>query len=256
MTRRHIDEIRDQFTRQAEPFSASPQIRDEAFLARIVEAARTGPTDLVLDVACGPGLLACAFARVARGVIGVDITPDMLAQARALQEARALTNVGWHQGEAERLPYRDASFSIVSSRFAFHHILDPGVVLAEMRRVCKPGGRVVVVDTAPAPEKADAFNQMERLRDPSHVRSLPPAELLALFPAVGLPAPAATYHAVRYELEPLLARSFPRPGDADRIRSLFRASLETDQLGVNAADEDGRIVFDFPVLTLVATIAP
>src|SRR5437764_3378662 len=179
----HRHEILDQFTRQATPFATAPGIRDEAALKLIVECSGAGPEDTVLDVACGPGLVVAAFARVVRHATGIDITPAMLERARAHAAQLGLTNVSWRQGDVLPLPWPDASFSIVTSRFAFHHFLDPAAVLTQMARVCRPGGTIVVVDSAPAPETADAFNRMEIVRDPSHVRALPLAEHVALFKA-------------------------------------------------------------------------
>src|SRR5919198_5561628 len=153
---KHSELILDQFTRQAVPFATAPSIKDEAALRLVVEFSGAGPVDTVLDVACGPGLLVCAFAAVVRRATGIDLTPAMLERARALQQQRGLTNVHWHRGDVLALPYADGAFSIVTSRFAFHHLLNPGSVLREMRRVCAPGGRVVVVDSAPEPAKAAA----------------------------------------------------------------------------------------------------
>jgi len=251
-TSEHSDLILDQFTRQAVPFSTAPSIKDEAALKLVVDWSGAGPSDTVLDVACGPGLLACAFARVARQVTGIDITPAMLDRARALQRERGLTNLTWRQGDVLPLPWPDASFTIVSARFAFHHFLDPRAVLGEMRRVCAVGGKVVVADSAPAPEKADDFNAMERLRDPSHVRALPPGELKQLFRDVGLAEPRVTHYRLEGELEGLLGRSFPKPGDADRIRELFAASLADDRLGIATRRDGAQIRYGFPVAVLVA----
>ena len=251
-TSEHSDLILDQFTRQAVPFSTAPSIKDEAALKLVVDWSGAGPSDTVLDVACGPGLLACAFARVARHVTGIDITPAMLDRARTLQQERGLSNVTWRQGDVLPLPWPDGSFTIVSARFAFHHFLDPRGVLAEMRRVCAVGGKVVVADSAPAPEKADAFNAMERLRDPSHVRALPPSELKQLFNDVGLAEPRVTHYRLEGELEGLLGRSFPKPGDADRIRELFAASLTDDRLGIATRRDGALIRYGFPVAVLVA----
>lgn len=255
MEQHHTEQIRDQFTRQAVPFASAAQIRNEAWLNRIVEMAQAGPTDTVLDVACGPGLLACAFARVARHVTGIDTTPMMLDQAKVLQRQLGLDNLTWDEGEVPPLPYPDAHFTIVSTRFAFHHFLDPLQVLKDMRRVCRAGGRIVVVDSAPARDKADAFNRMERLRDPSHVRALSPEELVALFAAAGLPAPRVQPEALPYELDSFLARSFPEDGDADRIRHMFAESLENDVLGVSAVERDGQVHFSLPTVTVVSTIS-
>src|SRR5215510_6143889 len=187
----HRDLILDQFTRQATPFSTAKTIASEEALRLLVDACEAGPEDTVLDVACGGGLVVCAFAQVVRRAEGVDITPAMLDRARALAVEKSLTNTTFRQSEAMPLPYPDGSFSIVTSRFTFHHFQDPLGVLRDMRRVCKPGGRVAVVDTDASadPVKAAAFNQMEILRDPSHVRAMPAAELIGLFKSAGLPQP-------------------------------------------------------------------
>ncbi len=248
----HQSEILDQFTRQATPFATAPGIRDEAALRLIVEESRAGAEDTVLDVACGPGLVVAAFARVVRHATGIDITPAMLERARAHAAGLGLTNVTWRQGDVLPLPWPDASFSIVASRFAFHHFLDPLAVLREMTRVAAPGGRVVVVDSTPAPDRADAFNRMERLRDPSHVRSLPVDEHRELYARVGLPVPRVTSYRLEGELESLIGRSFPHPGDDEKIRELFRGALVDDALDIQPRRENGQIRYGFPVSVLVA----
>jgi SAM-dependent methyltransferase len=245
--------ILDQFTRQATPFATSPAIQDEDALALLVAFSGAGPDDTVLDVACGPGIVVCAFARIVRHATGIDVTPAMLARARSLQQERGLTNVTWRQGDVLSLPSPDASFTLVVSRFAFHHFLEPGRVLAEMRRVCVPGGTVLVVDAAPAPDKAEAFNRMEKLRDPSHARALPLGEHVRLFLEAGLPEPRITSYRLHAELEGLLSRSFPDGGDADRIREMFAASLTDDALGMDTRREGDRIRLSYPVAVLAAT---
>jgi SAM-dependent methyltransferase len=248
----HREQILDQFTRQAVPFSTSPGIQDAAALTLTIEFSGAGPTDTVLDVACGPGILACAFARVAKHVTGIDITPAMLERARLLQQEQGLTNVTWQQGDVLPLPYANGSFTVVTSRFAFHHFLDPKAVLAEMARVCAPGGTVVLIDAAPAPEKADAFNRMELIRDPSHTRAMPEAELKALFSAVGLPEPRMTGYRLEGELERLIGGSFPKPGDDETLRRIFRDSLTNDDLGMGVRRAGDAIRFGYPIAVLAA----
>ena len=250
----HRDLILDQFTRQATPFATASSIKDEGALRLVVEFSKAGPDDTALDVACGPGLLACAFARVVRHATGIDITPAMLGRARKLQAEQGLTNVTWKHGDVLPLPWPDGSFSIVSSRFAFHHFPDPLAVLREKKRVCRPGGHVVVVDSTPAPAKADAFNAMEKIRDPSHVRALPLSEHEALFAAAGLPKPRLTAYRLESDLESLLARSFPAPGGADEIRKRFIASLEDDALDIHTRRDGDLIRYGFPVAVLVADV--
>lgn len=248
----HQDAILDQFTRQAVPFSTAPSIKDEAALRLIVEFSGAGAEDAVLDVACGGGLVVCAFARVVRHATGIDLTPAMLEQARKHQAERGLDNVTWKQGNVLPLPYPDGSFTIVTSRFAFHHFLDPLAVLREMARVCAPGGKVMVIDNAPAPDKADTFNRMEKLRDPSHARAMPLGEHLGLYRAAGLPAPRTTIYGLEGDLKGLLKRSFPRPEDVPAIRRMFEASVGDDSLGVKARRDGDVIRYAYPVAVLVA----
>jgi ubiquinone/menaquinone biosynthesis C-methylase UbiE len=248
----HSDRILEQFTRQAIPFATAPSIRDEAALRLIVEFSGAGPADTVLDVACGPGLVVCAFAKVVRHATGIDITPAMLERARALATEQGARNVTWKHGDVLPLPFGDGAFTLVVSRFAFHHLLDPCAVLREMARVCSPGGTVMVVDAAPAPDKAEAFNRMERLRDPSHARALPLAEHLDLFARAGLPEPRVTHYRLEGELEGLLARSFPEPGGAERIRAIFEDALADDVLDLQVRRDGDRVHFGYPVAALAA----
>ena len=248
----HKDSILDQFTRQAVPFSTASAIKDEAALRLIVEFSGAGPDDTVLDVACGGGLVVCAFAKTVRHATGIDLTPAMLDQARKNQAAQGLTNVTWKQGDVLPLPFPDASFSIVTSRFAFHHFLDPFAVLREMARVCAPGGTVVVVDTAPTPDKVDAFNRVELLRDPSHVRALTLDEHFGFFRRAGLPEPRVTRYRLDTDLDGLLSRSFPEPGNAEKIRAAIVASLPGDALDLNARRVGDQIRLGHPIAVMAA----
>lgn len=254
MAQPHQDLIRDQFTRQAVPFSTASPITNDAALRLLVEQSGAGPDDTLLDVGCGGGLVVCAFAEVVRHATGIDLTPAMLNHARTLAARKGLTNVTWHQGDVLPLPYPDASFTIVTARFTFHHFLDPLGVLQEMRRVCAPAGRVIVVDTDASsdPVKAAEFNRMEKLRDPSHARAMPAAELQSLFHATGLPEPRRVSYELRDTLDNLLQRSFPHPGDEDKIREIFAASLLDDRLGIPLHHDGQTLHYAYPVAVLVA----
>jgi hypothetical protein len=123
-----------------------------------------------------------------------------------------------------------------------------------MRRVCPPGGRVVLCDLLASddPAKAATFHRIEMLRDPSHVRALTLAELTALFGAVGLPEPAATFSRLPFELEGLLSRSFPRPEDVETIRAAYTASVDDDALGLDTRRVDGEVRAAYRIVALVA----
>src|SRR5262245_10586130 len=158
----HAATVVDQFTRQAEQFAASPVHHNQAALDLLVEAASPHPSDVSLDVACGPGSVVVTFAARVRQAVGLDATEAMLDEARKLAAAKGLSNVEWHQGDAYALPFADASFDIVSCRYAFHHMQEPARTLAEMIRVCRPDGCIVVCDALASddPAKAAALNAM------------------------------------------------------------------------------------------------
>jgi ubiquinone/menaquinone biosynthesis C-methylase UbiE len=251
----HQDLILDQFTRQATVFSTAPAITDEDALQMIVQAARPSLSDRLLDVACGPGLVVCAFAPHIQTATGIDVTPAMLERARKLAADKGLANVAWRQGDVYALPCADASFTIVTTRFSVHHFLDPAAVLREMVRVCAPGGRIVVVDdyASEDPAKAAAFNRLEKLRDPSHARCLTLTELEGLFSAAGLPEPDATFYELRGDVPSLLARSFPNPGDDVKIIEMFKASAADDRLGVPVRLDQDEIYYAYPVAILAVS---
>ena len=91
----HQDLILDQFTRQATVFSTAPTITDEDALRMVVEAAGPASDDRLLDVACGPGLVVCAFAPHVQEATGIDVTPAMIERARKLAADKRLANVAW-----------------------------------------------------------------------------------------------------------------------------------------------------------------
>lgn len=250
----HQDLILDQFTRQAALFSTAAPITNQDALRMIVEAAEPEPDATVLDVACGGGIVVCAFAPHVRLATGIDMTPAMLEQAQRLAAEKGLTNVAWRQGDVTTLPYPDASFTIVVTRFSFHHFLDPRAVLQEMVRVCAPGGRIVVVDTCASedPAKAAEFNRLEKLRDPSHARNLTLTELKGLFAGIGLGEPRKSAYELRDEVKNLLARSFPNPGDESKIVDLFKRSAVDNRLGIPIRLEGESIYYAYPVTILAA----
>jgi len=250
----HRGSIVDQFSRQAEPFSRwRDQSHDES-LRLLLRATRVTPDDTVLDVACGPGLVALAFAAAAGHVTGIDVTPAMIDRARALQANRGLHNVAWAIGDADNLPFEDAAFTVVACRYALHHVLAPAAVIAEMVRACAPGGRVALVDVVTSAKTEAAYNHLERLRDPSHVRAVRRGALLGLARGSGLTRVRAMSYTADFELEALLGASFPAPGDAARVRAMLVNDLGQDRLGVIVARRETGISISYPIALVVGEV--
>jgi SAM-dependent methyltransferase len=116
--------------------------------ARLVTFAQVAAGQRVLDVGCGTGVVALAAARTGAHVVGLDLTPELLAHAK---ENAALAGVGieWHEGDAEALPFADATFDVVLSQFGHMFAPRPEVATAEMLRVLKPGGRIAFTTWPP-----------------------------------------------------------------------------------------------------------
>jgi len=251
MNTEHNQTIISQFTQQAIPFTQLAGHSQQDALQHLIAVSGVRAQDTVLDVACGPGLVACEFAKHARAVTGIDLTPAMIEQAIQRQQAQGLTNLTWHVGDVTQLPYSDASFSMVITRFSFHHFVEPQSVLQEMWRVCQPGGTVMLVDVALPPEKVEAYNQMEKLRDPSHTRALTVQEFLSMAHHCGLQQLQTSGFKVEMELETQLKASFPHPGDEEKLRTLFWQDLAHDNLGLGVHQRENSIHFAYPILIVV-----
>lgn len=244
--------ILDQFTRQAVPFSQLHERDDAEIHQLLIHTADITAHDDVLDVACGPGLVASEVAQVARHVTGIDLTPAMIKQAQARQQALGLTNLSWVVGDAQPLPFPDSSFSRVITRYSFHHFSDPAGVFREMMRVCQPAGRITVADVfTNTVEQARGYDRMEKLRDPSHTHALLLSKLQGLFDQ--LADIRCEFYQYPVSVDELLSRSFPEPGNAELFRHTVEKDIGINQLGIHASN-DGTLRFTFPVVVLSGMI--
>jgi len=179
---------REVFGRRAAYYVSSAAHTDALVLARIVELCALQPGEIALDVGTGTGHTAFALAPYAAQVIGLDPTPQMLAEAEVLRRQQGLCNVHWVLGDVAALPLRDQAVDVVTCRRAAHHFPDILAAMKEMRRMLRPGGRLVIDDrTVPDEPDLDALmNRLDVLHDPSHVREYRQDEWVALCEAVGL----------------------------------------------------------------------
>ncbi len=168
------ERVRTEFTRQAGPMSLAAAFHAEPVLARLSKAVTAIPAGRVLDLACGPGIVAEALAPLASELVGVDATPEMIRLAEGRVSKAGLTNVRFQVALAESLPFGEAEFDVVLTRLSFHHFADVPAVLSEVRRVLRPHGCFILADILSSDQPADAVlhNALERLRDPTHVRML------------------------------------------------------------------------------------
>lgn len=176
----HDATVRSEFDRAAAHFAERTKGRFDGMDP--VGFSRAAQGDTVVEVGAGTGNFLALFAGVAGRRIAVDLTPAMLRQARRHEGLDLVA------GDGRRLPLRSGSADLVASAQALHHVHEPNAVVKEMRRVAKPGGRVLLVDQVATEryEEALMMSQLELARDPSHAMSRPPSAYRMIVRAAGL----------------------------------------------------------------------
>ncbi|MGO4693006.1 class I SAM-dependent methyltransferase [Paenibacillus sp. 2TAB26] len=176
------DQVQKQFGKNAAKYVTSSRHAKGEDLAFLVSSSQANKEMEVLDVATGGGHVANALAPLVRHVIAYDLTEQMLEKAAEFIHGNGHSNVDFVQGDAELLPFADASFDLVACRIAAHHFPNVPAFASEAFRVIKPGGKLLLIDNvAPENDKFDEFyNQVEKKRDPSHVRAWKKSEWINL----------------------------------------------------------------------------
>jgi ubiquinone/menaquinone biosynthesis C-methylase UbiE len=163
--------VGDQFGSRAEAYLNSAVHAQSPDLDALVALMKPWPKARALDLGCGGGHVTFNVAPLTREIVAYDLAPEMLGLVARAAKERRLDNVTTQQGAVESLPFEDASFDVVLSRFSAHHWRDLDAGLREAARVVKPGGMVALVDTVSSgiPLTDTYFQAIELLRDCSHV---------------------------------------------------------------------------------------
>jgi ubiquinone/menaquinone biosynthesis C-methylase UbiE len=176
--------VDDRFARTADAVAALQDERAATLAEQVHAFVLPQGGERAVDVGCGAGALAFALAPDVREVVGVDRVPELLEQARR----RAPANATFVEADAAALPFEPGEFDLGGTLRTLHHVPRPELLLAELARVVRVGGRLVVIDQiAPAdPLAGFAVDRFERARDPGHCRLLPESDLRQLFEANSL----------------------------------------------------------------------
>lgn len=249
-------QILDRFGQQAERFERrGTTVANREQLQWAASFLELAPSMRALDVAGGTGLMARTIAPRIRRVVVLDLTPEMLQQARTGADEDGLANIALVRGDGEHLPFSDGSFEVVMSRYSFHHMPEPSKVLAEMARVAGRSHQVAVIDliSPDDPSLARSYNQMETLRDPSHTRALARRELETLVSRARLRVLRSGTREIETDLEDWLALAAASPAAAEEIRHALRRELQGGPpTGMRPVQRD-TLLFTQTALTLVAT---
>jgi len=237
--------VRKQFAAQARKYEATVRFRHAEKAQPMIELAKPTLGDSVLDVASGWGFVALAFAPRVRSVRGVDLTPEMVGLAKELAKRRGHSNVEYEIGDAEDLPFEANTFDLVTCRAAIDHLDHPEKALREMRRVLTPSGRIVLYEfvAPPDPQKAAHYNKIERLRDPSHVRSLAMEEYQNLIVTGGLEEQGKVINLLRREFEPWMSYADASEETRKEVRANLLDSIQGDRTGLGPRVQGGVLWF-------------
>jgi SAM-dependent methyltransferase len=214
------DATRARFAATAERIAARQEERADALAARVREFVPLEGDERALDAGTGTGALAFALAPLVREVVGVDVVPELLEQARA--RAAETPTVSFREGDITALEFDRASFDLAGTLRTIHHVARPELAVAELARVTRPGGTVLVVDQiAPNdPLAALELDRFERARDPTHTRTLPDVDFRHLFEANGLVVRKAEFEPEQRDVDPYLDLAGCEGEARDRARSL------------------------------------
>jgi ubiquinone/menaquinone biosynthesis C-methylase UbiE len=214
----NVDDVRARFAATADRVADHSLAQVELVRDELRQLFVPAGDERAVDVGTGAGTLARALAPLVGEVVGVDVVPELLEEARR----DAPPNATFLEGDATRLPLEPATFDIVATRRTLHHIARPELVIAELARVVRPGGVVLVEDQIPPidPLAALALDRFERARDSSHTRLLPDIDLRHLFEANGLELVKSRFRRQRRALEPYLDLAGCAGADRERAANL------------------------------------
>jgi ubiquinone/menaquinone biosynthesis C-methylase UbiE len=221
-------EVSHQFDRMSHAYASSSVHAAGDDLAVLLDYVRPQPEMRVLDVATGAGHTAAAVAPSVAEVVAIDIAPAMLERTRELAAKRGLLNLRTALMDVEALGYPDESFDVVTCRIAPHHFLDIDRAIGEIARVLREGGAFVVEDSV-VPEDAALdrfFNDIEKIRDATHVRSLTVPEWTSKLQNAGLTPIASTNCPKAHDIPDWIARAGLDEAGTARVYAALAAASD------------------------------
>jgi ubiquinone/menaquinone biosynthesis C-methylase UbiE len=236
-----MPDVRDSFRSVAVNYTRSTFHTASARLQEVVDLARPRKGDLVLDVATGTGNTAFALAPLVRRVVGVDLTREMLNEARRIASERNIQNTDWVIADAAFLPFQDDTFDIYTVRAAPHHFADVDRFLFEAFRVLKPDRDAVFIDCAPPLPARDVLHEVEVRRDPSHVMSLTVEEWVGKLERSGFEVERAEARELDWNYDEWMHNQAVPAGLAVELAGLIEAAEGEARAQLHPVRRDGKL---------------
>lgn len=248
-----IQQTAEAWSKLGDNYAASNVHKFGPSLAKLITLARPNEHDVCLDIGTGAGHTAAALAQTAKKVFGLDPSEGM---RKAAQETYGhLANLEFVPGSSEETGFPDNTFDIITARHTLHHHPSMPRTLAEIKRVLKPGGRLVIVDEITPNENVnDWYHALEVTRDPTHFRAYYVNEWKAFIREANLTWILGDTETIyRLEVESWIERMKPSAKQAENVRQLFRdANLEAQNIFNIVYQDNSAVTFDMPMLVMLA----
>lgn len=257
--RNSLDEVQlashDQFNERADQYGKSHILADVTDVEKAVADLKLRPGTQALDVATGNGHTALCLAGKGFNVTACDISEEMLKQAGQMAAEKNLS-IAFHQHEAEKLPYADGFFGLVTCRVAAHHFSSPESFIRETARVLKTYGYLVLIDGTVPDDQVEAYewmNAVEKLRDPSHVRFITPNVWRKWCVDAGLTVTRANVQSFKQpDLNWYFNVANTPPENRKKVLEMLAKAPSSVRELFKIAQEEGKIIWYWRRLTLVA----
>jgi ubiquinone/menaquinone biosynthesis C-methylase UbiE len=235
------EDVRSRFANVAGNYSKSPFHTAPERMREVLELAQPKRGDLALDVATGTGNTAFALAPYVRRVIGLDLTKEMLGEARRVAAEKAITNVDWVIGDAAALPFEDERFDLYTVRAAPHHFPDIDAFLNEAFRVLKPDRDAAFIDCAAPAAARDFLHEVEVRRDPSHVKSLTVGEWVAGVERAGFEIEVANERELDWDYDGWMQNQAVAPELAAELARVIESAQGEARVQLHPERRDGKL---------------
>jgi ubiquinone/menaquinone biosynthesis C-methylase UbiE len=224
--------VKNNFGSKALNYRLSPTHSNLDDLERMINFLKPKHNDIILDVATGTGHTAIAFAKANSRVIAIDITKEMLLQAKIASKQANVDNMSFLEADAHNLPFRDNVFDIVACRFAVHHFYNAQKALKEMCRVLKSQAKFYILDCSviDGDKTEREINRLEALRYNSHVYSFSKRQWLKLLKDLPLEIKNVDYLKRQYKLPEWFDRMGTTNDNRQKIFELLNNLPESSKI--------------------------
>lgn len=237
--------IREQFNKQAERFAQFELTRNEAIFRFIIDFCQFKESDTLLDVACGSGAFVSFCSSILKHAVGVDISDELIKYAKSNSDTAKLSNTNFLCCDVEKLPFPDASFDVATCRSAFHHMENCDLVIGEIARTVKKGGKICIQDMTSYEHSNvnEFFERMEKCIDLSHFRAVSTMDIKNLFASKNIKTERVFETVLTHNLNDYIGHAYQSKSQLDILSEIVSAGLNDAVISEFLFERDQNIFF-------------